>query len=174
MSYPTTKEELPSTWLKVAEKVFNKTVGEDFVKTNGLHNQMFIDCSYQEQLMKKPSKSSKLTGGCQYFDYSLTSKGVCHSFNSFEQSKIWQPSKIVDSFQQIINNKHPDRKLGGTGSNQGMTLNQFSMAISYTILLIDFNFRTSNGHQHKTICVFTKQLKNRNIYLGSNHKVRCH
>ena len=76
--------------------------------------------------MKKPSKSSVQTGGCQYFDYSLTSKGVCHSFNSFEQSKIWQPSKIVNSFQRIISNKHSDRKLGGTGSNQGMTLNQFA------------------------------------------------
>jgi hypothetical protein len=126
MSYPAAKKELPLTWLKVAETVFNETVREEFVQTNGLHNQMFIDCSYQEQLMKKPSKSSKPTGSCQYFDYSLTSKGVCHSFNSFEQSNIWQPSKIVNSFQQIISNKHPDRKLGGTGSNQGMTLNQFA------------------------------------------------
>ena len=125
MSFPAT-QELPLTWLKIAETVFNKTVGEEFVKTNGLYNQMFVDCSYQEQLMKKPSKLSKLTGDCQYlFDYVLTNKGVCHSFNSWEQSKIWQPSKIVNSFQQIVRNKHPDRKLGGTGSNQGMTLHQF-------------------------------------------------
>ena len=46
MSYPAAKKELPLTWLKVAETVFDKTVGEEFVQTNGLHNQMFIDCSY--------------------------------------------------------------------------------------------------------------------------------
>ena len=124
MSFPDTQKELPLTWLKVVETVFNKTVGEEFVTTNGLYNQMFVDCSYQEQLMKKPSKSTKPKGDCQYFDYVLTNKGVCHSFNSLEQSKIWQPSKIVNTFQQIVRNKNPDRKLGGTGSNQGMTLRQ--------------------------------------------------
>lgn len=116
MSFPDTQKELPLTWLKVVETVFNKTVGEEFVTTNGLYNQMFVDCSYQEQLMKKPSKSTKPKGDCQYFDYVLTNKGVCHSFNSLEQSKIWQPSKIVNTFQQIV------RKLGGTGSNQGMRI----------------------------------------------------
>ena len=125
MSFPTTQKDLPLTWLEVVETVFNKTVGEKFVQTNGLYNQIFIDCSYQEPLMKKPSQSPKLTGNCKYFDYALTNKGVCHSFNSLDQSKIWQPSKIVNSFQQIVRNKHPDRKLGGTGSNQGMTLHQF-------------------------------------------------
>ena len=124
MSFPTTQKDLPLTWLEVVETVFNKTVGEKFVQTNGLYNEIFIDCSYQEPLMKKPSQSPKLTGNCKYFDYALTNKGVCHSFNSLDQSKIWQPSKIVNSFQQIVRNKHPDRKLGGTGSNQGMTLHR--------------------------------------------------
>ena len=138
MSFPTTQKDLPLTWLEVVETVFNKTVGEKFVQTNGLYNQIFIDCSYQEPLMKKPSQSSKLTGNCKYFDYALTNKGVCHSFNSLDQSKIWQPSKIVNSFQQIVRNKHPDRKLGGTGSNQGMTLHQIIQAF---LDFHGFNFR---------------------------------
>ena len=72
-------------WNEVARRVFSKTNPDDFIKTNGYYDKLIIDCAFKEPLMRhKPDMAE----GCLDFYHSLTSNGLCYTFNG------------IDSFQR--------------------------------------------------------------------------
>ena len=121
-SFPTALEDSHSTWKETAESVFNETMEMEFVKRNGLYDKLIMDCSFQEKLMKRSSKDTELFGGCEYFHHSLTSNGVCYSFNGLRPSLSWNFSKVIEVFEENFEANDLEYRFGGTGASRGINL----------------------------------------------------
>ena len=112
------KEDL-TTWTELSSLVFNKTLDPEYIKENGNYNEFIMDCSFTRNMLKKSTKSSELSSGCDYFDRTLTNKGVCFSFNAGDQLNAWKTSKITKAFQKFVESNHIDHRFAGAGSNEG-------------------------------------------------------
>ena len=68
-------------------------------------------------------------GGCKNFFPTLTSNGICNTFNGKTPTDIWTPNNLLKSFNKVF----PSKKLkpfnfGGMGSSEGnskLFLNNF-------------------------------------------------
>ena len=90
---------------------------EKYVKNNGLDNKLIIQCSFNEDLTKVSSIESE---GCRGFLPIITSNGLCYTFNGESVTKVWKPSEIMDTFNQLFpHNNIQNEEFGGTGAVQG-------------------------------------------------------
>ena len=119
-SFPTALKDSSNVWGETAGKVFGQALNQSSVEEIGLYDKLIMDCSFKERLMKKAGTDADLSGGCKYFDHTLTSNGLCYSFNGLAPSSTWRPSNVIQAFNETFNTKHGSEKFGGAGSNQGM------------------------------------------------------
>ena len=96
--------------------VFGVTMDNNFVKNNGLFDKLFIDCSFKEPFLMN---GKTFSGKCDHFQRTLTSNGLCMSFNSFSPSHTWKNSILIKSLEEITESNRNILKFGGTGSNEG-------------------------------------------------------
>ena len=97
--------------------MFNNTREEGFVNRNSIFDKVIIDCAFRENLKKKMPSSD---GGCEGFNPSLTTNGMCYTFNGKGTSKLWKPSEITNTFNDLFPlNSSLDKTFGGSGTVQG-------------------------------------------------------
>ena len=117
-SYSTALNESSDLWSETAKKVFGQTLKVSLIRKIGLYDKVIMDCSFKEKLMQKDGKIN--SGGCEYFDRTLTSNGLCYNFNGLTASSTWRNSTVVHAFDDIFNINHSTYKLGiRTGSDEG-------------------------------------------------------
>ena len=121
LSHPTATDNsiINGQLTKVASKVLGSTLDKGFVKNNGLFDKLLLDCSFREQFMPP---GQPLKGKCDLFQQSLTSNGLCLSFNTETPSKIWNndTSYFAKAIEEIGNVKKMQvYNFGGAGSNEG-------------------------------------------------------
>ena len=90
---------------------------EKYVEDNGLYNKLIMQCSFRDELSKVSGIESE---GCRGFRPSMTSNGLCYTFNGESVTKIWKPSEVMDTFDQLFpydNIQNVD--FGGIGLVQG-------------------------------------------------------
>ena len=104
-------------WNEVARRVFLKTNPNDFMKSNGYYDKLIIDCAFKEPLMRhKPDMAE----GCLDFYHSLTSNGLCYTFNGIDSSDIWKDAEIIQAFNKIFGQqKNEEKKFRGIGQSEG-------------------------------------------------------
>ena len=111
------KSPLP-IWSDTAKKVFSHTKGDDFVNRRGVYDKIIIDCAFRENLMRRKRPDSN--GGCEGFSPSLTTNGMCYTFNGKETSELWKPSEIITSFTDLFpSHSRNDKTFGGSRTVQG-------------------------------------------------------
>ena len=110
--------KLNAIWKRAAEKVFGATLDEQFVDTNGLFDKLFLDCSFKEKFM---ATGVPLTGKCDLFQQSLTSNGLCLSFNAETPSNLWNDSISLAKAIEENGPTMPNEilKFAGAGPNEG-------------------------------------------------------
>ena len=108
-----------SIWRETAEKSF-KTINEDnFVKENGIYDKIIIDCAFREDLSLKENPDSD--GGCDSFDPSLTTNGMCYTFNGKKTSDIWKSSEMIKTFSNLFQSQYKHNyTFGGSRTVQGI------------------------------------------------------
>ena len=117
--HTTAKHPLP-IWRETAKVVFNQTKEDEFVKQRGVYDKMIIDCAFRENLQRKKQPSED--GGCQDFEPSLTTNGMCYTFNGKHSSELWKVSKMTTAFASLFPSKiKSDKRFGGSRTTQGIT-----------------------------------------------------
>ena len=97
--------------------MFNQTLKEDFVSQRGVYDKFIIDCAFKENLQRKKKPSS---GGCDGFEPSITTNGMCYTFNGEHSSDIWKTSEMMTAFFQLFPGQDQRKKtFGGTRTTQG-------------------------------------------------------
>ena len=105
-------------WKETAEKLFNIIKGDDFIKKNGIFDKIIIDCAFREDLSLKQNPDSD--GGCDGFVPSLTTNGMCYTFNGKRTSDIWQSSEMITTFSNLLpSHSSNNNRFGGSRTVQG-------------------------------------------------------
>ena len=87
------------TWKETAKRAFSQIQEEDFLNKGGVYDKVIIDCAFRKNLMrKKPSPN----GGCGGFHPSLTTNGICYTFNGKNTSELWKSSEITNTFTNVF------------------------------------------------------------------------
>ena len=103
-------------WRQTAKNLFT-SIKED--KGTGIMDKVIIDCAFKEDLQLR-KKYPEGHGGCNGFHPSLTTNGMCYTFNGKETSELWQSSEIFTTFANLFTLKHKSNNtFGGTGTVQG-------------------------------------------------------
>ena len=99
-----------------ANKIFSLVEDEQFVQTKGLYDKLIIDCAFREDISLKRQPGNS----CKGFHPTLTTNGMCYTFNGKPTSELWQPSKMINSFSTLFP-LHPtnNKTFGGPRTVQG-------------------------------------------------------
>ena len=98
-SFRSTSTESNQIWQSVANSVFEAVKTDKYVRDNGLYNKLIMQCSFNDELSKVSSIESD---GCRGFRPSITSNGMCYTFNGESTTNIWRPSEVMDTFNRIF------------------------------------------------------------------------
>ena len=94
---------------------------EKYVEDNGLYNKLIMQCSFRDELNRVSGIDSE---GCRGFRPSMTSNGLCYTFNGESVTKIWKPSEVMDTFDQLFPHDNIQNvDFGGIGLVQGNIIN---------------------------------------------------
>ena len=105
-------------WKETAEKSFKLINTDDIVKRRGTYDKIIIDCSFREDLRRKGSPDPD--GGCDGFHPSLTTNGMCYTFNGKRSSDIWQSSEMITTFSNLFpSHSNNNKTFGGSRTVQG-------------------------------------------------------
>ena len=109
-------------WKNIARKSFQnlnqiEVLNANFFKNPGYYDTLIMDCVFREPLL---SHKPNLVESCGKLYHSLTSNGLCHSFNGYSVPKVWKDSRIVQSFGSVFEgSKEENKKFRGLGSSEG-------------------------------------------------------
>ena len=106
-------------WNETAHKVFPHVKGGQFVQKKGIYDKVIMDCAFREDLSRKKLPDSN--GGCEGFYPSLTTNGLCYTFNGKPTSELWQSSEMINTFSTLFPS-HPknNKTYGGARTVQGI------------------------------------------------------
>ena len=117
-SFHTASKYPLSVWSKIAREAFKHVQDNDFIKRRGLYNKMIIDCAFKENLLRK--KLPDTIGGCEDFHPSLTTNGMCYTFNGKKPSDLWKSSEMITTFTNLFPlNSRNNKTFGGSRTVQG-------------------------------------------------------
>ena len=116
----TTSTSPSPLWNQTAKNVLENIQDNEYVRKHGIYDKVIIECAFnQKNLLKKEFSMSKIGGGCDLFYKTLTSNGMCHTFNGKSSSKIWKASEITNEFGKLFSYNQHDEKFGGSGISEG-------------------------------------------------------
>ena len=79
---------------------------------------MIIDCAFRENLRRK--KLPDVDQGCEGFQPSLTTNGMCYTFNGKENDELWKSSLLTSTFKNLFPLMSENNKtFGGERTAQG-------------------------------------------------------
>ena len=107
-SFKTASNKTLPIWNEVAKKLFKAQHISEDMSGKGLHDKLIMQCGFREDMSKK--KQFNLKGGCDSFHPTLTTNGMCYSFNSEITSNIWKSSNITKSISNIFPWKRSEKK----------------------------------------------------------------
>ena len=136
-------------WYDTAKLMFNQTKKEEFVEQRGVYDKMIIDCAFRENLRMK--KLSEDNGGCDDFEASLTTNGMCYTFNGKHSSELWKVSEITNSFSHLFTSyAHNNKTFGGPRTVQGRLCSNHS----FHLKSLSFDFVTQNENAIQNFCLY--------------------
>ena len=112
--------------------MFENVKTDRYVKDNGLYNLLIMKCSFRQGFSRVSGTGSE---GCRRFRPTITSNGMCYTFNGEGVSKTWRPSEVMETFDQIFPHETIEKEwFGGSGAVQGK---------DNSCLQFMYNFQTS-------------------------------
>ena len=117
-SFHTASKNALPIWAQTAKLAFNHTKEEEFVKRRGVYDKVIIDCAFREDLRRKKVPDSN--GGCDGFYPSITTNGMCYTFNGKKSSDLWKSSEMLTTFASLFPSPAKrDKTFGGSRTVQG-------------------------------------------------------
>ena len=89
-----------SIWGEVANELFNDTKNDHDLSNKGLYDKLIMECAFKQNILKK--KELDIDGGCDLFQPTLTTNGLCYSFNSKATTEVWKETDITNAFENIF------------------------------------------------------------------------
>ena len=82
---------------RVADESFNQTRSKHSSSKVGQYDKLVMQYAFKQNILKKQQD-----GGSEMFNPTLTTNGLCYSFNSENYSRVWKESEITNTFNQLF------------------------------------------------------------------------
>ena len=111
-------ETLP-IWTKVANDLFGTKNVLNRTSGKALYDNLIIQCGFKEDILKQKKEDH-----CQLFEPSLTTNGLCYSFNGETTSNTWKSTEVTDSMNKIFRKRNAVNVFERAGTNEGKIRNK--------------------------------------------------
>ena len=81
-----------------------------------------MECAFKQSLLKEKTSLFDMEGSCDLFESTVTSQGICHTFNGLKLSELWKPNIGTNSFEKAFPSNHRDEYFQGAGMAEGKNL----------------------------------------------------
>ena len=98
-SFLTASKEAMPTWGQVADESFNQTRNKLSSSKVGVYDKLVMQYAFKQDILKKTYDND---GGSELFTPTLTTNGLCYSFNSQNYSGVWKASNITNAFTNLF------------------------------------------------------------------------
>ena len=113
-SFLSPKKEIFPTWKNAAQTLFQN---DESVSNNVFNDKLILECTFRKDLMSMNHLDGE--GGCDFFLPTLTSNGLCHTFNGKATDEIWNNAMIMDAFKELFPEKHLIEHFQEGGDTEG-------------------------------------------------------
>ena len=115
------KEAMP-IWEQVADESFNQTRKEHSGSKVGQYDKLVMQYAFKQNIMKK--QHDDIDGESELFTPTLTTNGLCYSFNSEKYSGVWKESEITNTFNEVFPHNNSAQFFQGAEVTDGECLIQ--------------------------------------------------
>jgi hypothetical protein len=115
------KETLP-IWGQVADESFNQTRREHSSSKVGQYDKLVMQYAFKQNILKK--QQDDYNGGSELFTPTLTTNGLCYSFNSEKYSGVWKESEVTNAFTELFPHNNSAEFFQGAAVTDGEILIQ--------------------------------------------------
>ena len=112
------KEAMPILG-QVADESFNQTRNVHSSSKVGQYDKLVMQYAFKQNILKKQQD-----GGSEMFSPTLTTNGLCYSFNSENYSSVWKESEITNTFNELFPHSNLAEFFQGAEINDGEFLIQ--------------------------------------------------
>ena len=103
-SFLTSLNQSLPVWTKIAKSLLNETRHESSTFEKSVYDKLVMICAFKQNIFQK--MNIELDGVCKDFQPTLTTNGMCNTFNGWASTNIWKPSNITDAFTDMFSSKH--------------------------------------------------------------------
>ena len=116
-SFLTASDQTEPIWNKIANTLFNSSNISQGLSRRSLYDRLIMQCGFEQDISKQ--ENVNLNSGCHLLDPTLTTNGMCYSFNAGNTSMIWKPSEVTNSFEHLFPSKQSRHVFRRAGKNEG-------------------------------------------------------
>ena len=120
-SFLTASKETMPTWEQVADESFNQTRDELHSSKVGTYDKLVMQYAFKQDILRKPYDYH---GGSKLFTPTLTTNGLCYSFNAQNYSAVWRVSNITNAFTNLFPHNNSAEFFQGAAITDGKFLIQ--------------------------------------------------
>ena len=118
----TASKEAMQVWEKVADESFNQARSKPSSSKVGQYDKLVMQYAFKQNILKK--QQDDYDGGSELFTPTLTTNGLCYSFNSEDYSSVWKESEVTNTFNELFPHKNLDEFFQGAEVTDGEILIQ--------------------------------------------------
>ena len=108
-------------WKETAQLLFKEhMIDESVLSKRSDYDKLIMECDFGKNLLRR--KDFDHTGGCELFQPTLTTNGLCHTFNGQSPSLVWKTAEITETFQKEFPMEHSNEKFIDAGVAEGKAL----------------------------------------------------
>ena len=107
------KEALP-IWGGVADESFNQTRSKHSTSKVRMYDKLVMHYAFKQNILTK--QQDDYDGESELFTPTLTTNGLCYSFNSQNYSGVWKESEVTNTFTELFPHKNSADFLCGNNS----------------------------------------------------------
>ena len=87
-------------WKQLGSMLLNSTNGLHDNMARGLYDKLIMQCGFKQDISQREHFTPE--GGCHLFDPTLTTNGMCYTFNGAKTSDIWKSTELTNLFKDIF------------------------------------------------------------------------
>ena len=128
-------KEKMSVWGQVANESFNQTTSQHSSSKVSHYDKLIMQYAFKQNVLRKHRDDYDADGEGESFTPTLTTNGLCYSFNSEKYSDVWKESEVTNTFNELFPHNNSAEFFQGAAVTDG----EFMIAVFFN-KLINLNY----------------------------------
>ena len=126
-SFLTASREAVPTWGQVADESFNQTRSQHSSSKVSQYDKLIMQYAFKQNILTK--HQDDYDGGSELFTPTLTTNGLCYSFNGEKYSDVWKESEVTNTFNELFPHNNSAEFFQGAALTDGEVIIQVSFYV---------------------------------------------